>query len=142
MPLRNDQGDEVDKETWKAEFAHATSGLWSKPLADWASGRLPPYRLGDAGPAALAELKEALPSDEWIRELCNDARDLVIGCAVHVCSASCFKYHSTGSSHICRHNFFHVVTLCGEDAEQEVCIRRRGKALRGCRYGGVALCSG
>ena len=56
----------------------------------------------------------------------------MIGCAVHVCSPSCFKYHSKGASHICRHNFFHVVTLCGEAAEQEVRIRRRGKALRGC----------
>ena len=35
-------------------------------------------------------------------------RELVIGCAVHVCSPSCYKYHSKGASHICRHNCYHV----------------------------------
>ena len=58
-------------------------------------------------------------------------RELVIGCAIHVCSASCFKYHSKGSSHICRHNFFHVATLCGDLPEEEVRLRRKGKPLRG-----------
>ena len=56
----------------------------------------------------------------------------MIGCAVHVCNPSCLQCHSKGSSLICRHNFYHVVNLCGEEPDQAVRIRRRGKALRGC----------
>lgn len=63
--------------------------------------------------------------------MCYDARDLVIGCAIHNCSPSCWKYHSKGASHICRHNFYHVVTFVTEDWE-EIRRRRGGKALRGC----------
>ena len=132
LPLRNDEGAEVDKAKWQEEHAESAKGLWSKPLDTWASGRVPQYRLGETGRGALQQLRQALPSDEWIREICHDARDLVIGCAVHVCSNSCFKYHSKGKLHICRHNFFHVAVLCGEEAEQLAHVRRPGKALRGC----------
>ena len=72
-----------------------------------------------------------VPSEDWIRNVCYDARDLVIGSAVHVCSPSCWKYHSKGAHHICRHNFYHVVTLFDEN-DTEVRLRRRGKPLRGC----------
>ena len=132
LPLRNDQGEAVDKETWQNERAEAAKGLWSTPLSEWASGKLPSYRLGHSAQSAMDELRQALPSDAWIKEVCGDARDLVIGCAVHVCSPSCFKYYSKGSSFICRHNFYHVVNFCGEEPEHAVRIRRRGKALRGC----------
>jgi len=83
----------------------------------------------DAG--VMESMRAALPADDWIRELCHDARDLVIGCAIHVCSPSCFKHHSNGASYICRHNFYHIVVLCGESGSEVKC-RRRGKALRGC----------
>ena len=63
--------------------------------------------------------------------MCYDARELVIGCAIHVCSPSGWKYHSRGKAHICRHHFYHVVTLVDENY-QEVRRRRRGKPLRGC----------
>ena len=79
---------------------------------------------------ALRTLREALPSEEYIRELCADARDLVIGCTIHVCSPSCFKYHSDGAHHICRHGFYHIVTFIDEDWT-EIRRRRKGKPLRG-----------
>ena len=63
--------------------------------------------------------------------MCHDARELVIGCAVHLCSPSCYKYHSTGKSQICRHNFYHVVSFTTED-NKEVRRRRKGKSLRAC----------
>ena len=72
-----------------------------------------------------------MPSEEWLRHLCHDARDLVIGCAIHTCSPSCWKYHSEGASHICRHGFYHVVTFLTEDWA-EIRRRRGGKPLRGC----------
>ena len=64
--------------------------------------------------------------------MCQDARDLVIGCGIHVCSPSCFKYHSNKASQICRHNFYHRVTVYTEDEKHEKQLRRRGKSLRGC----------
>ena len=76
-------------------------------------------------------VREALPSEEFVRAMYHDARVLVIGCAVHLCSPSCFKYHSKGKSHICRHNFYHVVSFATEDYT-EVRRRRKGKSLRSC----------
>ena len=37
-------------------------------------------------PDANAEsgLREAVPSEDFVREMCHDARDLVMGCAVHL----------------------------------------------------------
>ena len=44
--------------------------------------------------------------------------------AIHVCSPSCYKYHSKGASHICRHNFYHVATFA--DAARRIDgVRRR-----------------
>eukprot|EP00959_Pyramimonas_sp_CCMP1952_P075502 1578066-Pyramimonas_sp.AAC.1 len=69
--------------------------------------------------------------------MCRDVRELVIGCGIHVCSPSCYKYYSdkTRGSQICRHNFYNLVTLRtwpeGGDS-QECRLRTRGKALRGC----------
>ena len=138
LPLRNDAGQEVTEEAWKTEFTESNAGLWTKKISDWASGKFPAYRLGErtriealsrerSSTDADAErvLREALPSEDFLREMCHDARELVIGCAVHLCSQSCFKYHSKGKSHICRHNFYHVVSFATEDYT-EVRRRRRG----------------
>ena len=48
-------------------------------------------------------------------------RDRVIGCAIHLCSDSCFKYNDKKSkkSQICRHNFFHLLNLA-HDADPPV----------------------
>ena len=73
---------------------------------------------------ALRTHREACSSEEYIREFCADARDLVIGCTIHVCSPSCFKYQSDGAHHICRHGFYHIVTVIDEDWNE---IRRRRK---------------
>ncbi|CAK0862279.1 unnamed protein product, partial [Prorocentrum cordatum] len=118
LPLRNNGGEIV--------------GYWRRPLSSSASGIFPRYRGGGT-------LAKSLPSEEWIREMCRDVRELVIGCGIHVCSPSCYKYkyHSdrTRGSQICRHNFYNLVTLCtwteGEDS-RECRLRTRGKALRGC----------
>ena len=128
LPLRNKEGVIIDRAAWDEDNVKETKGLWARPISAWASGQLPRYRLGDE---AVQELRRAVPSDEWIKDLFKDARELVIGCAIHVCSPSCYKYHSRGASHICRHNFYHVVTLTDLDGV-EVRRRRRGKALRGC----------
>ncbi|CAK0841403.1 unnamed protein product, partial [Prorocentrum cordatum] len=90
-------------------------------------------QLGDGG--------ETEPQELWFYEsgfaMCRDVRELVIGCGIHVCSPSCYKYHSdrTRGSQICRHNFYNLVKLCtwteGEDS-RECRLRTRGKALRGC----------
>ncbi|CAK0850189.1 unnamed protein product, partial [Prorocentrum cordatum] len=105
-------------------------GYWRRPLSSSASGIFPRCRGGGT-------LAESLPSEEWIREMCRDVRELVIGCGIHVCSPSCYKCHSdkTRGSQICRHSFYNLVTLCtwteGEDS-RECRLRTRGKALRGC----------
>ena len=124
LPYRNSAGDVVDLDVWTADYQATTKGMWSKPISAWPSAALPAYRHAesDAGTETtragtphgsdegepLRVLREALPSEAFIKRVCEDARDLVIGCAVHVCSPSCFKYHSKGASHICRHNFYHV----------------------------------
>ena len=113
--------------------------MWTKKISEWASGKFPSYRVGERDRAeatrsnaeALVKLREAIPAEDFVREMCRDARDLVIGCAVHLCSPSCFKYHSTGKSQICRHNFYHVVSFATEDYV-EVRRRRKGKPLRAC----------
>ena len=76
-------------------------------------------------------VRRALSSSTFIRDLVKDSRELVIGCAIHVCSPSCHKYHSKGGLHICRHGFYHVVTFCDFYGKQ-VRRRRLGKPLRGC----------
>ncbi|CAK0895070.1 unnamed protein product, partial [Prorocentrum cordatum] len=132
LPLRNNKGETVDGDAaWTEQRAAESKGYWRQPLSSSASGIFPRYRGGGT-------LAESLPSEEWIREMCHDARELVIGCGIHVCSPSCYKYHSdkTRGTQICRHNFYNIVTLCtwpegGEDS-QECRLRTRGKALRGC----------
>jgi hypothetical protein len=107
LPLRNDAGEEVTEEAWNTEHRESDAGLWTKKISDWASGKFPAYRLGlrtrveglsrersRSDAKAEAVLREVVPSEDFIREMCHDARDLVIGCAVHLCSPSCFKYHS------------------------------------------------
>ena len=128
LPLRGSAGEAVSAEAWEEQHAAETADFWSRPLSSWPSARSPGYML-DAG--AMASMRTALPADEWIRNLCSDARDLVIGCGIHVCTPSCFKHHSNGACYICRHNFYHIVVLCNESGS-EVKRRRRGKALRGC----------
>ncbi|CAK0847613.1 unnamed protein product, partial [Prorocentrum cordatum] len=131
LPLLNNDGEAVDGDAaWTEQRAAENKGYWRRPLSSSASGIFPRYRGGGT-------LAESLPSDEWIREMCRDARELVIGFGIHVCSPSCYKYHSDKmrGSQICRHNFYNLVTLCtwpeGGDS-QECRLRARGKALRGC----------
>ena len=141
LPLRIGSGEVVDNmAAWAREHDAVTREIWSTPISATASGRLPAYRLADGGRhvrrtqldhTALGTLHAALPSEDFLRDMCSDARDLVIGCAIHVCSPSCWKYHSNRASHICRHNFYHVITLFDEDGN-EVRRRRRGKQLQGC----------
>ena len=153
LPYRNTKGDIVDRETWTADYDATSKGMWSRSISAWPSATLPGYRLGEHdapvtapptpvpnlcgdvrggdAPEPLRVLREALPSADFIRDLCHDARDLVVGCAVPVCSPSCFKYNSKGASHICRHGFYNVVTLYDE-SDTEIRRRRRGKPLRGC----------
>ncbi|CAK0795192.1 unnamed protein product, partial [Prorocentrum cordatum] len=126
LPLRNNDGEAVDGDAaWTEQRAAENKGYWRRPLSSSASGIFPRYRGGGT-------LAESPPSDEWIREMCRDAREHVIGCGIHVCSPSCYKYHSdkTRGSQICRHNFYNPVTLC--TWPEECRLRTRGKALRGC----------
>ena len=116
LPLRNRAVSVVTKEEWDQEYEEATRHLWTQPINATAHARSPAYRLPDAAhavrsldPEALDALRAALPPEDFIREVCHDARELVIGCAIHVCSPSCWKYHSKGASHICRHNFYHAI---------------------------------
>ena len=78
----------------------------------------------------FAHFEKLSPRKSTSATLCADARDLVIGCTIHVCNPSCCKYHSNGASHICRHGFYHIVTFIDEDWN-EVRRRRKGKPLRG-----------
>ena len=107
LPLRNNAGQEVTEEMWVAEHNVSDKNLWTKKISDWWSGKFPTYRLGERTRAdglsggsvssdatAEAKLREAVPSEDFVREMCHDARELVIGCAVHLCSPSCYKYHS------------------------------------------------
>ena len=93
--LRNNAGDEVTEEEWNVEYKESDAGLWTKKISDWASGRFPDYRLGErtrieglsrerSSTVANAErlLREAVPSEEFVRQMCHDARELVIGCAI------------------------------------------------------------
>ena len=80
-------------------------------------------------------LREAVPSDAFVREVCKDARDLVVGAAIHICSPSCWKYHSSKVTQICRHGFYQIVVLTDWDGTP-VKRRRQGKHLYGC----MAIC--
>ena len=139
LPLRNAQGEEVDDATWRAEQKAASSTFWTDSISKSAPGSLPTYRLPrqaqhmvEVPDEIREELQTAIPADEFFREWCHDARELVIGAAVHVCSASCWKYHSKGANHICRHGFYHVVALSDHDGTGVFRRRRNGKRLRSC----------
>ena len=132
LPLRDDAGEVVaDEATYVEQKRNESKGYWKRPLSSSVSGIFPEYRSGGT-------LAEALPSVKWIRAICKDLRELIIGSGIHVCSPSCYKYHSDQKrgKQICRHNFYNVVTLCTwdeESGESEECrLRSRGKALRGC----------
>ena len=144
LPLRNNAGEEVTEEAWKAEFEETNGSVWTKKITEWASGTFPAYRLGyrehaeglsqgnaRSSGSVDALVREAVPCDEFIREMCRDARGLVIGCSVHLCCPSCWKYHSKGKYQICRHHYYHVVDFFTEDST-EVRRRRKGKPLRAC----------
>ena len=139
LPLRNRHGDVVSEEEWDRERTAVAAGVWSQSISDTPSGASPEYRvpshvrkLPGIDPDTVTALEKALPSQDFIKAICHDARDLVIGCAIHLCTKSCWKYHSKGVSHICRHNFYHVVTLFDEQTWEPVRRRGRGKDLRGC----------
>ena len=69
LPLRNHAGEEVDKAAWDDEYQKTSANMWSNPISKCASGTLPEYRLGMA---YVDELRKAVPSEEWIREMCHD----------------------------------------------------------------------
>jgi hypothetical protein len=52
----------------------------------------------------LQALRAVIPSDECIRELFYDAHEVLIGCALHACNLSCYKYDSKGATHVCTYN--------------------------------------
>ena len=135
LPLRNDRGALVDRTQWDRECEATSKAFWNTPINKSAAGSLPAYRLPFSGEChsceGMEEIRAAVPPDSWFKEMCHDARDLVIGAAIHVCSPSCWKYHSQGANHICRHGFYHVITLLDEEW-REVRRRRKGKALRAC----------
>ena len=85
LPLRSSTGQIVDRAAWAEAQAAEDRGLWTRPVASWPSGQLPHYRLGEV---EEAETRRALPSDDFIRAMCHDAKELAFGCAVHVCSPS------------------------------------------------------
>jgi len=142
MPLRDGSGQEVDLATWTTNFAATKQSIWSQSISDTAAGRQPKYCLQhdfwtshNLNETVAQELQDALPSEAFIQDVCKDARDLVIGSAVHLCSPSCWKYHSSKLTQICRHGFYHVVILT--DWNGTVLKRRRqGKHLYGC----LAIC--
>ncbi|CAK0819316.1 unnamed protein product, partial [Prorocentrum cordatum] len=111
LGLRDEQGNDVDLETGRAEQLQKRKSLWSTPLHEFASGEMPSFLLGHSAQSVMEQFRQALPSDDWIKEVCTHGRDLVIGCAVHICSPSCFEYQLKGSSKICRHHFYRVVNL-------------------------------
>ena len=144
LPLRDDTGEEISEEAYKMKYSTSNADLWNKKISEWASGRFPGYRLGESTridglsrERSSSEedvdqiLREAVPAEDFLRHVTHDARELVIGCAIHLCSASCFKYHSKGKSQICRHGFYHVVNFTTEDFT-EIRRRRTGKPLRAC----------
>ncbi len=125
--LRGHDGNIVCDKSWLKANDEASGQLWAQSISSTANGALPAYRL------PCHELGAALPSEDFIRAVCHDARELVIGSAIHVCGHSCWKYHSQGASHICRHNFYHVVSFYDWPGGTQSCKRRgRGKHLRGC----------
>ena len=102
LPLRADRGEEVDLDMWTTKYDATKHSIWSQSISDTAAGRQPRYCLQhdfwtsqNLNDTMAQELHEALPSESFIQEVCKDARDLVIGCAVHLCSPSCWKYHSS-----------------------------------------------
>ena len=138
LPLRDTDGREVDEDTWTKHFNAAKQTTWSQSISSTAAGKRPRYCLQKGllsshhlSDAAIQELQDALPSEDFVREVCKDARGLVIGSAVHVCSPSCWKYHSSKLTQICRHGFYHVVTLTDYNGTM-VKRRRAGKHLYGC----------
>jgi len=143
LVLRTTDGQEVDAPTWKQAFEDAQKGIWSQPISDTAPGKRPEFctqreflSAHELDQTAVEELRAALPSDAFLSEIARDARELVIGCAVHVCSPSCWKHHSSGKRmQICRHGFYHVVVFVTEDGHA-VKRRRQGKQMRCC----MAIC--
>jgi NTP pyrophosphatase (non-canonical NTP hydrolase) len=66
LPLRNKEGVIIDRAAWDEDNVKETKGRWTRPVSARASGQLPRYRLGDE---AVQELRRAVPSDEWIKDL-------------------------------------------------------------------------
>ena len=97
LPLRSDARDELTEEEYKRRYDEANTSLWTKKISDWASGRFPQYRVGErtrveslSGDSSSTEephaklLREAVPSEDFLNHITHDARDLVIGCAIHL----------------------------------------------------------
>ena len=65
-----------------------------------------------------------LDANEWMAHFAADVRKLATEILIHICGDSCFKYSGAKMTQICRHGFYHVVSI--EDYQR----RRKGKALR------------
>ena len=71
------------------------------------------------------EPTDALSANAWEVLLREDVRELAAEILLHICGDSCFKYSGAKVEHICRHGFYHIISL-GTDWRR----RRRGKPLR------------
>ncbi len=88
MPIRNRHGEVVSEKEWELKQQEEKTNMWSESIAMTSSGNAPRYRLPPYV-NSISSLQQILPSEDYIRQLCHDARDLVIGCAIHFCSKSC-----------------------------------------------------
>ena len=68
--------------------------------------------------------------NDFERALLHDAVRLVMECHMHKCGDSCFKYTDSKSKYqLCRHLFYHVVTVTSLDTTTKS-FRRRTKGSR------------
>ena len=109
LPLRDTVRRVVENATRKT-LDEGRQGIWSRSASTWPPGSFPERRFGvqpgingmtDAAPEGSSDplevLRRVAPPYKWLRSLCRDARDLVIGCAAHTCSPSRWKFHSKGA---------------------------------------------
>ena len=70
------------------------------------------------------EATQTIPAGSWEYMFSQDIRELAREILVHICGESCYKYSGSGVQHICRHGYYHVISLA------DLRRRRRGKPLR------------
>ncbi|CAE7805362.1 unnamed protein product, partial [Symbiodinium sp. CCMP2592] len=106
------------------EVAVSRESVYGTAINRFAVAQTPKYRcwglLCDAA-------KPEEDAREWQAHFLQDLHSLAPALLKHQCSDSCYKYSDKGSVSwkICRHGFYHVVSIC------DGCrCRRKGKALR------------